>query len=155
MTAEHAGRYSYDFPRPALTVDLVVTTRGPVPQVLLARRRHDPFAGTCSLPGGFVDENGPPEAAARRELVDETGLSAGELRLLGVAGDPRRDPRGWTVSVVDLLQVDPAAVAPQAGDDAAVVAWIPLGDLPELAFDYARILVQARPALANGADGTG
>jgi 8-oxo-dGTP diphosphatase len=135
-------------------VDLAVATREPVPRVLLIRRSRDPFAGSWALPGGFVDENEPPEAAARRELAEETGVRAGELRLLCVAGDPGRDPRGWTVSVVYLVQVDPAGVRPVAADDAAEVGWFPLDRLPALAFDHAKILEQARTVLENASGET-
>jgi 8-oxo-dGTP diphosphatase len=57
MTDEKCRRFSYDYPRPALTVDLVVMTREDRPRVLLIRRLNDPFAGTWALPGGFVEEN--------------------------------------------------------------------------------------------------
>lgn len=144
MTDPHSQRYSYDYPRPALTVDVVVIAPGPPASVLLARRAHPPFAGTWSLPGGYVEENEPLAAAARRELAEETGLSPARLRQIGAWGDPGRDPRGWTVTVAYLAEVDAAQVRPQAGTDAAEVAWFPLDQLPPLAFDHAAILAHAR-----------
>ena len=92
-------KYTYDYPRPAVTVDVVLVTREPRPRVLLIRRKHDPFAGTWALPGGFVDPAETLAAAAGRELREETGVAAADLEQLGAFGDPGRDPRGWTVSV--------------------------------------------------------
>lgn len=133
-------KHTYDYPRPALTVDLVILTREPTPRVLLIRRGRDPFAGTWALPGGFVDENEPLEVAARRELKEEAGVEVGELTQLGTFGDPGRDPRGWTVSVVYLVRVDAEQLRPTAGDDAEATEWFAMSALPALAFDHGRIL---------------
>jgi 8-oxo-dGTP diphosphatase len=151
MAATKPGRFSYDYPRPALTVDVVVATREPRPRVLLIRRKNDPFAGRWALPGGFVDEGEALAAAARRELTEETGLTADELEQLYTAGDPGRDPRGWTVSVVFLARVDADRVTAVAADDAAEVGWHHLDDPPELAFDHRAILERARVRLADRA----
>jgi 8-oxo-dGTP diphosphatase len=143
MAAKGAQKFSYDYPRPALTVDLVVATREPRPRVLLIRRKHDPHAGRWALPGGFVDENEPLAAAAKRETLEETGVEVDDLEQLYTAGDPGRDPRGWTVTVAYLVRVRPDELKPTAGDDAAEVGWYPLDALPELAFDHAMILARA------------
>jgi 8-oxo-dGTP diphosphatase len=142
-------KYSYDYPRPALTVDVVLATREARPRVLLIKRKHDPFAGKWALPGGFVDENEKPADAARRELAEETGLRVEDLEQLHTAGDPGRDPRGWTVSVVFLARVDADEVKPVAGDDAAEADWFPLDELPALAFDHAMLLLRAKVRLAD------
>ena len=149
MPAKTARRFSYDYPRPALTVDLVVTTRETRPRVLLIRRKKDPFAGSWALPGGFVDENERLADAARRELEEETGAKVADLEQLYTAGDPGRDPRGWTVSVAYLARVNFADVEPVAADDAAEVGWFPLDDLPALAFDHAMLLARARARLID------
>ena len=85
--------------------------------------------------------------AARRELEEETGVKVAELEQLYTAGDPGRDPRGWTVSVVISGQVEPGESKPVAADDAEAVSWFPLDDLPPLAFDHAMILDRARARL--------
>ncbi|MDY0087541.1 MAG: NUDIX domain-containing protein, partial [Coriobacteriia bacterium] len=70
--------YAYDYPRPALGVDLVVVAgKRAHPSVLLVRRGSAPFEGRWALPGGFVDEDEPLEDAAKRELAEETGLVLG------------------------------------------------------------------------------
>lgn len=134
----------YRFPRPALTADVVALAAiDGARSVLLIRRGNEPFAGQWALPGGFVDEGERPVDAARRELAEETGLHfGGVLDLVGVYGDPGRDPRGWTVSAAYRAVLEgPEDVA--GADDAAEARWFPLDALPPLAFDHARIVVDA------------
>lgn len=136
--------FSYPYPRPALTAD-VVALRGAASsrEVLLICRRHDPFAGLWALPGGFVDEWESPEDAARRELAEETGVAwLGPLTLVGVYGKKGRDPRGWTVACAYLARAEGEwQLTP--GDDAAEAAWFPASALPELAFDHREIIGDA------------
>jgi 8-oxo-dGTP diphosphatase len=141
------GKYTYDYPRPAVTVDIVVATREAKPRVLLIRRKHPPFEGAWALPGGFVEMDEKLEAAARRELLEETGIKAGVMTQMYTFGDPGRDPRGRTVSVVYLTRVHGAKVKPKAGDDAAEVGWFLLARPPKLAFDHREILALARQYL--------
>ena len=135
--------FCYEYPRPALTVDLVLITTEERPRVLLIRRRADPFAGCWAFPGGFVEENEPVELAARRELREETGVEVRSLSQIGTFADPGRDPRGWTATITFLGRVEPNAVQPVAADDAAHVAWHFIDDPPPLAFDHADILLRA------------
>jgi 8-oxo-dGTP diphosphatase len=141
--------FTYPYPRPSLTVDVALVTGDPAPRVLLIQRKADPFAGRWALPGGFVDENERLADAALRELKEETGLDRVGLEQLHTFGDPGRDPRGWTVSVVFLARVTPDQLAPVAGDDAAAVGWFPLAAPPALAFDHADILARVRHRLAD------
>lgn len=138
------------YARPALTADVVAVHAGGVPKVLLVRRGNEPFAGRWALPGGFVDEGELPEGAARRELAEETGFAfAGDLALVGVYGEPGRDPRGWTVSVAYLAMVaGEASVA--GGDDAAEARWFAVGELPPLAFDHDVIVADALALAERG-----
>lgn len=149
MADSKKNEFTYPYPRPSLTVDIAVITLEARPRVLLIQRKAEPFAGKWALPGGFVDENERPADAARRELKEETGLEPSELEQLHTFGDPGRDPRGWTVSVVYLTRVRPDELTPVAGDDAAAVSWFPLDDLPSLAFDHAEILRRVRSELAE------
>src|SRR5262245_14110930 len=134
---------TYDYPRPSLTADLVLITNEDRPRVLLIRRKHEPFAGCWAFPGGFVNENEPLEAAARRELKEETGVEVEHLEQLQSFGDPGRDPRGWTVTIAFIGRVDAATLKPIAADDAAEVAWHFVDAPPKLAFDHAKILAAA------------
>jgi 8-oxo-dGTP diphosphatase len=121
--------FTYEYPRPAVTCDVVAfTMRADDLAVLLIRRNRDPFAGRWALPGGFVDRDEALGRAAARELSEETGLTGVKLDQLGAYGDPGRDPRGHTVSVAYVaFLVSEAAVA--AGDDAADAQWLPLRSL--------------------------
>src|SRR5690242_20140829 len=95
------SKYCYDYPRPAVTVDIVVLQwQQDQLCVLLIQRGKDPFAGRWALPGGFVDIDEPLEDAAGRELREETGVTDVSLREVGTASKPGRDPRGRTISVV-------------------------------------------------------
>lgn len=126
---------------PALTVDGVLLKGR---EVLLVRRGREPFKGVWALPGGFVEVGERVDDACRREVVEETGLRGDIVDLLGVYSDPKRDPRGHTVSVVYVMRVGGIVNLGEAGDDAEEARWFPLDALPELAFDHARILADVR-----------
>lgn len=147
MTAETSGSHTYDWPRPAVTTDIAVfSDRGGVASILLIRRGRDPFAGAWALPGGFLDEGETLAACAARELREETGLVAGDLRLFGTYSEPGRDPRGWTLSVGFWTLVETgkgAGLDAVAGDDARDCRWFALDSLPDLAFDHDRIIAEA------------
>jgi 8-oxo-dGTP diphosphatase len=139
-----AGKYVYEYPRPAVTVDVVIVTREKKPRVLLVRRKHEPFEGCWAIPGGFVEMEEPLDAAARRELFEETGVKMKRLVQLHTFGDPYRDPRGRNISVAYLAVVNADDLQPCAGDDAAEVGWFALARPPRLAFDHKDILAVAR-----------
>ena len=142
-------KFTYEYPRPAVTVDVILATREVRPRVLLIQRKKDPFAGAWALPGGFVEENEKLAEAARRELKEETSLDIPDIEQLYTAGDPGRDPRGWTISVVYLARVNAKDLKPMAADDAKAVGWFPLDKLPKLAFDHAVLLARARARIAD------
>ncbi len=130
-----------EYPRPMVTVDVVILTfRDRDLQVLLIRRKHPPFEGMWAIPGGFVDIDEPLERAALRELEEETGVRDVRLEQLYTFGDPGRDPRGRTITVAYLALLPAHRTTVQAGDDAADARWWPLRSLPPLAFDHDRIL---------------
>ena len=129
---------------PPLTTDCVI--RDGKGRVLLIRRKNDPFKGAFDLPGGFVEIGETLEAACRREALEETGLSVGALRLVGVYSEPGRDPRGHTVSVAYLALL-PGAPEPRAGSDAAAAEWIESWRDSVLAFDHAQIIADAEKLL--------
>jgi len=137
---------STHFPAVAVTVDLVVlTVRDDALQALVVRRGEEPHRGRWALPGGFVLPDEDLDAAAVRELHEETGLSGSDVHVEQLAsyGAPRRDPRMRVVTVA-YLALAPDLPTPRAGSDAADARWRPVADLlagrRALAFDHADIL---------------
>jgi 8-oxo-dGTP diphosphatase len=150
--------YTYEYPPPAVTVDACIfTMHGDDLAVLLIKRKGQPFGGLWALPGGFVDKNESLEKAALREVVEETGLAGVGFEQLAAFGDPDRDPRGHTVSIVFFSFIHAEAAIVHAGDDSSEAGWHPLRTLPlagpvargmqRLAFDHARIIKLARRRL--------
>ena len=135
-------------PEPAqLTADAVIFAKhNDRLFVLVIERGWPPFTGRCALPGGYVDPGELTAEAAYRELLEETGLSVGSLRLVGVYADPGRDPRGRFVSFAYVALMD-GLREPVAGDDAKAVRWIPvdeaLSDSSRFAFDHDQIIHDA------------
>lgn len=148
------ARYQYEYPHPAVTVDVAALTQS-VGQlrILLIRRGQEPFRGAWALPGGFIDIDEELDDAARREFFEETGLEAGTIEQMHTFGTVGRDPRERTISVVFLCYFDTAASA-VAGDDAAEAAWFAADALPELAFDHEAVvgmaLARARAHFSRG-----
>ncbi len=124
---------------PLLTVDCVVFDRAD--RLLLIKRGHAPFKGRYALPGGFVDVGETVEAAALRELREETGVQGAIIRLIGVFSNPQRDPRGHNVSVAFLVR--PKTTRVQGGDDAASAAFMADWRDLKLAFDHSAIVADA------------
>jgi 8-oxo-dGTP diphosphatase len=137
--------YTYDNPRPSLTVDPVIfTLREERLHVLLVRRAEDPFSGMWALPGGFVQGNESLEQAALRELEEETGLKQAYLEQLYTYGEPERDPRGRVVTVAYFALIpSDAPIRIEGGSDASQARWRAVDDLPPLAFDHAQIVEYA------------
>lgn len=123
----------------ASTVDLIVENEE---GILLIKRKHDPFKGHWALPGGFLDHGKESlEEAAVRELREETSLVAkvGDLDLIGVYSDPKRDPRGHVIAHAYYVKIFSGKI--KADDDAAEARVFPMDKLPEyLAFDHRGIL---------------
>ena len=141
--------FTYDYPHPAVTTDVVLfTIQDERLLVLLIRRAQDPFRGHWALPGGFIDIDEDLEPCARRELAEETGLTGMYLEQLCTVGTPGRDPRERVISVVYFGLVPYETVAPKAASDAEAVEWFPVEDPPALAFDHDAILRLARARLS-------
>jgi 8-oxo-dGTP diphosphatase len=133
-----------------VAVDVVIfALRDGELQVLLVRRAIPPFEGRWCLPGGFVRDGESLDAAARRELDEETGVRDVYLEQLYTFGEPRRDPRGRVITVAYYALLTGEAVAPVAGTDAGAAMWMPARKHPALAFDHDRILRYALERLAN------
>lgn len=134
--------FTYEYPRPAVSADVVVYC-AESKSILLIKRLKDPFAGAWALPGGFMDMDESADVAAIRELKEETGLVVETVSQIGAYSKVERDPRGRVVTVAFFAKAsenDDVAAA----DDAADVKWFPIGELPELAFDHATIIADAK-----------
>ena len=122
-----------------VTVDVVLHKNN---QILLIKRRNEPFRDCWALPGGFVDENEDLEDAARRELFEETTVKVNSLEQIGAFGKPFRDPRHHSISIAFFGRVPEETIA-IAADDAKEAEWFSIDDLPELAFDHKEIIEKA------------
>jgi 8-oxo-dGTP diphosphatase len=133
--------FTYEHPRPALTVDCVVfgLDEGDL-KVLLVQRDLEPFKGKWALPGGFVRAGESLDEAARRELEEETGVTAVYLEQLYTFGAPDRDPRERVVSVAYYALCKLGEHGVRAATDARDAAWFSVIDAPALAFDHDHIL---------------
>ncbi len=131
---------AWDAPR--ITVDALVAHRG---KLVLICRGREPFFGIYALPGGFVEFGERLEEAVEREVQEETGLHAEVTRLVGVYGNPKRDPRGHTISVAYELKSYGGRLG--ASTDAAAVRLVPMNRVPRLAFDHATIVADYRRLL--------
>jgi len=135
--------YTYDYPMPAVTVDAAVLRKtGNSEEILLIRRRNDPFRGMWALPGGFVDIDEELDDAVIRELHEETGIENCELRQLFTVGTVGRDPRGRIISVIFAGWYNGKMMEVNAGDDASDVGWFDCKELPPLAFDHMEVIAE-------------
>ncbi len=146
--------FSYPYPHPAVTTDVVVfTIRDGRLATLLVRRANAPHQGCWALPGGFLDIDEDLDTCAARELQEETGIGGLYLEQLYTFGATRRDPRERVISVTYYALVPQGALAaPRAASDASEVAWHAFDELPPLAFDHAQIIELAHRRLVAKLD---
>lgn len=137
-TCPHCGQTIERYRTPSLTVDIIIrVANSPAGSgIILIKRKNEPMG--WAIPGGFVDYGETVESAAVREAREETSLDVSLKSLLGVYSDPKRDPRGHTVSVVFVAE---GRGRPEARDDAADLGIFTQDHLPgDLAFDHREIL---------------
>ncbi len=156
-------KYTYEYPRPAVTVDLVIFTidDAGILDVLLIKRGGEPFKNKWALPGGFLNMDESLEQAAARELKEETGLDdlGDEPVQVGTYSGVDRDPRGRVVTTAFMSMIP--WVKAEAGSDAAAATWQHVNDLlgfrgasgqSVLAFDHMTILRDAVDKLREDVD---
>ncbi len=132
---------TYSYPRPMVTVDMFLLRfyQGRL-ETVLVRRKNDPFRDKWAFPGGFVEMEETLEQGAIRELEEETGIKNVSLFQLYAAGDPDRDPRGRTITVIYGGIIAPPFFDVRGASDAAKARWFPISGLPSLAFDHEYLL---------------
>lgn len=142
--------YNYEYPRPSVTVDIVVFgyDGGAQLKLLLIERGGEPFKGHWALPGGFVDMEENLESAALRELEEETGVKDLFVEQLYTFGQPGRDPRGRVISVAYFSLVNLQDHPAVASSDATRAEWFSVNEIPEMAFDHDQIIDAAKKRLA-------
>jgi 8-oxo-dGTP diphosphatase len=141
-------KYTYDYPRPAVTVDAAIFRRsGENWEILLIKRGREPFLGMWALPGGFVEMDETLEEAVERELEEETGLTGIVLQQLHTFSKVNRDPRHRTISTVFWGLLNEKSIKLEAGDDASALGWFGINDLPEMAFDHKDVMKLANEKL--------
>lgn len=123
----------YIYP-PKPTVDIIVYNSKN--EILLIERKNPPYG--WAIPGGFIDYGEKVEDAAKRELLEETGILAEKINFLGIYSDPTRDPRFHTIGTVYYTFSDEK---PMPQDDAKDARFFPITDLPDnIAFDHRQII---------------
>lgn len=149
------GKYTYDWPRPMVTVDAAVFrySAGRC-ELLLIKRKNEPFRGKWALPGGFVDMDEELEDAVVRELTEETDLTGVPLEQMHTFGTIGRDPRGRQITIVFMGIADERKNNIKAGDDAAEAKWFDIKNLPDdMAFDHDHVAKFAIKKLEEKNDG--
>lgn len=133
--------FTYEYPRPAVTVDAVIFRESNSGwMILLIKRGNDPYKDMWALPGGFIDMNETLEEAIARELFEETGLENMKLEQLHTFSTVNRDPRHRTISTVFWGIIQSSEISLNAGDDASEAAWFAIDKLPDLAFDHSEVI---------------
>lgn len=130
-----------DYKNPSLTVDTIIFDESE--NIILIKRKNNPYKDHWALPGGFVEYGETVENAAIRETKEETSIDVTLTSLVNVYSKPDRDPRGHTVTVAYIAKGDFNQM--KAADDAYDIEIFSKSDLKkiELAFDHAKIIEDA------------
>ncbi len=130
-----------DYPKPAVTVDIVIfTVENNDLQVLLVKRGVEPAKGMWALPGGFVKMDESLEYAAKRELEEETGVKDVYLEQLYTFGDPKRDSRGRVITIAYMALINSDKVKLRATTDTVDVKFFSVKKTSDVAFDHSKII---------------
>ena len=133
-------QYHYKYPHPGVTTDNVIFGfDGEAVKVLLIERGGEPYKGCWAFPGGFLEMEESAEEGARRELMEETGLTTPFVKQFHAFTAPDRDPRERVLTIAYYSLVRLSEV--KGMDDAAQAKWFALNEMPEkLAFDHNEML---------------
>jgi ADP-ribose pyrophosphatase YjhB (NUDIX family) len=137
---DSSGRSLTDYPRPSVAVDTALLTVLPESghlSVLQVRRHRAPG---WALPGTFLHEGERLIDAVQRSLRDKAGVAGTSPRQLQVFDDPRRDTRGWVLSVAHLDVVRPDQLA---GRDPSRTRLAPVDRPGKLPYKHDEIIERA------------
>ena len=147
---------SMKFTKPVVTVDTALFGYHKNSlNILLVKRRNDPYKGKWVLPGGFIKVSETLEDSALRELREETGVKDVHVEQLHAFGAPSRDPRGRAVTIAFYGVVNFRDVKAKPGSDAKQAKWFSVDKLPELGFDHKSIADMATLRLRENVDRLG
>lgn len=150
MDTKPTGYDETKFDRPSVTVDvLLFTIEEEELKLLLVKRNEEPYKGSWALPGGFVKMQESVDAAAHRELLEETGVKNVYLEQLYTFGDPDRDPRTRVITVSYLALSAKKDWQLRSSGDVSEAMFFPTNKLPELAFDHGKIVKYGIERLRN------
>jgi len=130
-----------EYPKPAVTVDIIIfTIKEDKLKALLIKRKLEPFKDMWAIPGGFVKLDESLENAAKRELMEETGVKEVYLEQLYTFGEPNRDPRERVITVAYFALVNSDNIKLKPTTDVSDAKWFSISEIPRLAFDHAEVL---------------
>jgi 8-oxo-dGTP diphosphatase len=133
--------FTYAYPRPAVSADIAVFRHHEGGwQILLIKRKNEPFRGMWALPGGFMEMDETLEQTAFRELEEETGLKGIVLEQFRTFSQVDRDPRTRIITTVFYGFASPENDEAHGGDDAEEAQWYDVDSLPPLGFDHRTII---------------
>ena len=136
-------QYHYKYPHPSVTTDCVIFGfDGNAVKVLLIERGGEPYKGCWAFPGGFLEMEESAEEGAKRELMEETGLTTAFVKQFHAFSAPDRDPRERVLTIAYYSLVRLSEV--KGMDDAKEAKWFALDKVPKLAFDHDDMLRLAK-----------
>lgn len=135
--------HNYDVPLCTVDITILALIDGAINALTVLRDEH-PFKEQWALPGGFIDlkKDKSTETAAHRVLKQKTGLSSAYLEQVETIGSPKRDPRGWSLTVLYFALVDINQVTLFHDKKSE---WIPVSSLAKkrIAFDHKQLIDSA------------
>lgn len=141
-------QYHYKYPHPSVTTDCVIFGfDGNAVKVLLIERGGEPYKGCWAFPGGFLEMEESAEEGAKRELMEETGLTTAFVKQFHAFSAPDRDPRERVLTIAYYSLVRLSEV--KGMDDAKEAKWFALDEVPKLAFDHDEMLRLAKEDISK------
>src|ERR671910_2436077 len=124
-----------DKPRnPIPTIDIILVENSNSNNILVIKRKKDPFKDYFSLPGGFVNEGEKVEDAVRREAEEELLVKVEPIDILGVYSDPNRDPRGHIISITFIAKINSGEL--EAGGGVAELKWVEINNIKDIKLGF-------------------